>query len=306
MFKLKDYRQSMCGIISDAFALFKGTWAPSILVSFVAVVIAVIISYFIGYQQIISAVLEVSVKNGHAHASAIKNYDFYITALKDPLHTVTLFTMLSFLVLWIFKISNAILVKMNHNFALTGKIEFKNAFVVGIKYFYVYLLLMVIMYGICMFTHSLQYTTSILNSSIVNAIIAVATHLFMYWLVIKLMMVEAAAVIDNAGMHGFCKSWVYSKHNWFKIFTSFVLTSFFYIMVVFLVGVGIFWFVFSAGVNPFFASPKAYMHAEWYRDWFGIAIMFFTSITGAFTLLSFPNIMACLQTVLYKDISIKE
>jgi hypothetical protein len=202
-------------------------------------------------------------------------------------------------VAWILKIMNAILVRSSWNTATTGNAKLGDAFRVGLKYFYVYLVVLLVLIVLNALMMVVVYLFSRLNLNWLNIVVAIITQLIVYYITIKLFLVEASTVIEENGMRGFTRSWKLVGRGWWRTLGSFIFSMVFYIAVVYLIGLGIFWMVFLPALSNILSTTPPHDMPIWFAILAGI----FGILTSLCLLFTLPSLIASNQVVLYNDLN---
>lgn len=299
MFKLKDQQQTLGAVIQDSFGLLRCTWASNIIVVLAGIVAAIIIMIIFGFASYRS-LIQIFVQH-KAELEAGQNPLLLIFTSPGTIPSVVLFLLGLVFCIWTFKITNAILVRASSNVATTGHAKLGNAFSVGFKYFWVYLLQFLLLLGISIALWVVQWLVSMADIFFLDVVVAIIAQLVIYYFSVKLVLVDAAAVIDDCGIQGFSRSWCVTKGNWWRTVGSLFFSSAFYAMALYFIGLGIFWLVFSPGLHPVFSTVTGALTPLWFTVLFAIA--------GVVTLLALvftvPSMFAGNQTVLYNDLKLR-
>jgi hypothetical protein len=213
MFKLKDERQSLTGVIADSFRLLNKTWAINIIVVLIGIVISLIILFLFSWGIIADVMHQVMRLKGHHGAMSPTDLPFLKPVFSGPM---ILFYCGLFIAAWISKITVAILVRTSWNIATKNEAKLKNAFAVGLKYFYVYFCLLLILLAVYVAVYFVQWLFSLIHLYWLDVIIAILTQLVIYYVAIKLFLVEASAVIDECGIRGIGRSWRVVQGSWWR------------------------------------------------------------------------------------------
>lgn len=293
MFKLKDEKQKLSGVIADSFGLTNATWAPNIVVVLIALVLATVVLLIVGVSSFVPVMH--SINWNQPNPNILNDAIASTTSHISPGRMVG-FAIGAFVVVWILKIMNAILVRSSWNTATTANAKLSDAFAVGLKYFYVYLVVLIVLILLNVIMFVVQYAFSRFNLNWVNIIVAIITQIIVYYITVKLFLVEAAAVIEQNGMHSFGTSWRLVGRGWWRTVGSFVFSTLFYMLIIYLIGLGIFWMIFLP------ALPNIMGAGHTAPLWFGILSGIIVTLTGLVLIFTLPSMVASNQVVLYNDL----
>ncbi|OGO90750.1 MAG: hypothetical protein A3F10_06675 [Coxiella sp. RIFCSPHIGHO2_12_FULL_42_15] len=298
MFKLKNEPQRLGGVISDSFCLVAHSWVANIVVVLMAIVGSFILFSIFGSAAISLFIRLLGEKTPHWET-------INVVAMMPNSYTIAWLVAGLFLTIWFLQICNAIMVRVCWNVASIGHAKLGNAFAVGFKYFYVYLLQLLVIIAVMAVMYGIQYLLSLFHQDWLNAIIAILTQMGIYYILLKLILVNASAVIDLCGFRGFARAWNFTSGHWWRTLGSLVFSYSFYLMFIMMIGLGIITLVLMPGLNPVFGSNLAHMMAHMPDSgpmWFGIIMMIFTILTFLAIIFTVPTMMAANQAMIYNDI----
>ena len=300
MFKLKGEKQSLGGVITDSFSLVNASWAANIVV--VLIVLLVVISMWLVLGAIFSkhiASMVAVLKDDQATTAVVTSSGAGSTKLSGIFLGAGI---AFFFIAWVMKIAAGILLRSCWNVATSGSANLTNACKVGFKYFYVYLLVMLFIVALNILMHLVQYIFHFLHWQWLNVVVAILTQLVIYYLVVRISLVEVAAVTEECGIQGFSNSWCVVSGNWWRVVASVAFSSLFYIVVFYLVGLGIFLAVFFPGIAANFHTTLAHLQGGQWPRWFGVLFGIAAVLTMVSLLFTLPSMWASNQVVLYNDL----
>lgn len=300
MFKLKNEKQPLGGVISDSFHLVGHSWAANIVIVLVAIIGSLALLFVFGSSAIVHFAKIIVSMQTLPHGKTVQ-----IAAILPSTAVIVSFLLGLFLSAWFSLICKAILVRSCWNVALTGHPQLKNAFSVGFKYFYVYFFQLLAIIAVIVAAHVIQFLFSFLNQHWLDSVVAIVTQLFVYYIIVKLMLVDVASVIEECGFRGFSYSWRYVSGNWWRTLGSSVFSYIFYSIFLMFIGIGIIMLVLTPGVQPVYANGISHFmtHAH-FQDpvWFGVITIVFTLVTFIALILTVPTLVAANHAVLYQDL----
>lgn len=302
MFKLKEEKQSLGGVIADSFSLLAHTWAINIVVVLIALVVSGILLLIFGAGPIHSLMKTIAAAKA---AQGPGPYTPNLAAIAPSFGAVILFLIGIFLISWFLKIINAVIVRSCWNVATTGHAHLGNAFAVGFKYFYVYLLQLLVMIGITVVMYIIQYAVSLLNMHWLTAIVAIITQLIVYYITVKLILVDTAAVVDECGLQGFSRSWNFIAGSWWRTLGSIVFSTLFYVIFLYVIGIGIVTLIFMPAANSLSmhvvnTANVAATHPT--AVWFGIIFAVCAIATLLALIFTVPTMLSGNQALIYNDL----
>jgi hypothetical protein len=236
-----------------------------------------------------------------AKVAQAQHQAFSLVAVMPTRQTLIIMAVCLFLVMWIGRIAKSIITRACWNVATTGSARLSNAFGVGFRYFYVYFMQMLAVAVAIALMYVVQYLFSMIGLLWLNVVIAILSQLVLYYVVVKLVLVDSAAVIDECGMRGFARSWCAISHNWWRTVAALSLSLVFYAVFLYLVFMGISSLVFAPGVNPFFSSYVFAMQGV-SPTWFPMVMCGFGGLTALSIVFTVPTMVGSSQAVLYNDL----
>lgn len=302
MFKLKDHSQTLNRVVGDSFSLVNKSWAPNVVVVLIAIVISIIIALITGaatHKSLMMATMQLQRAEGlggNLIEGSVSTSGIGILA-----NMIGLFVGL-FCIVWVLRIMNGILVRSCWNVATHGNARLGDAFKTGIKYWYVYFCVLLILVIVNVVVYLVQYLFTIVGQHWLNVLVAILTQLFVYYITIQLILVEASAVIDDIGLKGFSVSWKYISGHWWRVLGSVIYSVIFYVLVLYLVGLGIFWMVFMPGIVPTLGASAQMMAQHHLPLWFTVIFAVFGILTLIALIFTTPSMFASNQAVIYNDL----
>lgn len=297
MFRLKEGQQEVGGVIADSFSLVRHAWAPNILLVLLGVLVCAAILALGGL--VVKDELMTIINTAKAAQAQHKMVAF--TSLLPSKNTQILLVVLTVLVVWVSRITKAMLVRACWNVATTGSARLGNALRVGLRYCFVYLFQLIAVAVAVAAMYAIQFYFNKLNIAWVNTVVAIVSQLLLYYVIVKLLLVDASAVIDECGFRGFARAWRFTGGNWWRTVASLALSVIYYAIFLILIFEGISSLVLAPGVSPMFSSPQMIAQSM-SPAWFAICTTVFAALTALSIGFTLPTMVASSQVVLYNDL----
>lgn len=297
MFRLKEGQQEVGGVIADSFSLVRHAWAPNVIIILVGFLVSAAI-LALGGAMVKDEVMALIAA---AKAAQAQHQVVSFASLLPGKNAQVVVAIAFSLVVWVSRITKAILVRSCWNVATTGAARLSNAFRVGLRYSFVYLFQVIAVLLAIAVMYVIQYYASKLNLAWANMAVAIVSQLLLYYVIVKLLLVDTSAVVDECGFRGFARSWRFTGRNWWRTVASLVLSVVFYAIFLVLIFEGVSTLVLAPGVSPMFANPQMMMQTL-SPAWFAIANTVFSALTGLSILFTLPTMVASSHVVLYNDL----
>ena len=304
MFRLKEAQQDLGVLIADAFSLLRQTWAPNLLLVILGLLVVAAILAGLNYGALLGLVKHVTATTVQAgkpdNMMQIKVTQVAWPSLAKSISWIGLLTVVS---AWVVAIFHAVLVRASWNSASTGKIRAGNAIAVAFRYCLVFLTQAILLGVLMALERIIGFYLSHAHLFWLDLAYGLIGQLFIYYVFVRLLLVNSAAVIDECGFKGFVRSWQYTRGYWWRTLLVCILPVFFYIVFI---GVLVYGVVSAIGA-PIFNALWMYHPDIWAKtiltaQWFPAAHLTLMSVCGLILVLTLPSLLACSRVVLYYDL----
>ena len=299
MYQLKTAQQSVGAIILDSFRLLRSVWQRNVAVILVAYLIAGLVMLLFGMASWSSYIAFI-----HSHSAAIRSGDnLYMVMLQYSLmhHWLFLFLFGVTLAVWIIKLSTAVLIRIAYLSATNAGASIKECLGVVFRCSLIILLHFLVLIVLGLLAMVLQWAVSCLKFGVLDVLTAIVVQCFVYYVSVKLFFVDVVAVIQGVWLASFCRSWQLTAGNWWRTVSALVFSHAFFTVMIFIVGLGLFWAIFSPGLHPPFAQSLFYF----YPMWFSVLFMVCFALTAIAFFVTAPSIFAATVVVLYQDLMLR-
>lgn len=299
MYQLKASQQSVGAIILDSFRLLRAVWQRNVVVILVAYLIAGLVLLLFGMASWSSYIAFI-----HSHSAAIQSGEnLYMLILQYSLmhHWLFLFLFGVTLAVWIIKLSTAVLIRITYMSAAKERASIKDGLSSALRCSFIILLHFVLLIVLAVLALVLQWAVSCLKFGLLDVLTAIIAQCFVYYVSVKLFFVDVVAVVQGLRLASFCRSWQLTAGHWWRTVSALVFSHAFFTVMIFIVGLGLFWAIFSPGLHPPFAQSLFYF----YPAWFSVLFIVCFALTAIAFFVSAPSIFAATAVVLYQDLMLR-
>jgi hypothetical protein len=298
MFRLKEAQQDLGVLIADAFSLLRQTWAPNLLLVMIGLLVVAAMIAGLNY-----GILHGLAQPHTATTVQLKMTQVNMTQVSQWPQLFKWLGLIAVISAWVVAIFHAILVRACWNSASTGKIRAGNAIGVAFRYCLVFLAQAILLGALMLLERVIGFYLSHAHLFWLDLGYGLIGQLFIYYVLVRLLLVNSAAVIDECGFKAFVRSWQYTRGYWWRTLLVCVLPVFFYSVFILVLIYG----VVSALGAPIFNALWMYHPDVWVKSilagtWISNAHMGLLSLSALILVLTLPSLLACSRVVLYYDL----